>query len=87
METCANCDNYKECHDGEDYSTDCDGGWVLRKDIEELQGKLKKALDALRHMRHSDLAHAVLWDNYDTHRKWYSVHMQDYIDGILEELR
>ena len=53
-EKCKNCDGYNECFDGEDYSTDCDGGFRPRKDLVELQkvigeyeGKLRKALDAI----------------------------------------
>lgn len=48
MNICANCENYKVCHDGEDYSTDCDGGFVLRSDIAELQRRVTKFEERLR---------------------------------------
>lgn len=80
-EVCENCDNYNECHDGEDYSTDCDGGFVPRKDLVELQRKLRIAVAAIEEHKktvygtkvnlNEDLPHSVeyadeiLWDTLE----------------------
>lgn len=68
-EVCENCDNYRECHHGEDYSTDCDGGFVPRKDLVELHRKLRKAVTIIEKYKESVEIEAVYNDSFDYYGK------------------
>ena len=58
-----------------------------RKDLVELHGKLRKAVEALRKIKDSDAGCEILWQVKDTDGSWYDVHVKDYISDVLEELQ
>jgi hypothetical protein len=67
--TCGNCDNCSDCFCVEDISADCDGGFAPRKDIVDLHGKLRKAVEAIELHRKIN----ELWTTCDHDTKLYEV--------------